>query len=138
MLNDKNGVGGRTTARRKKTTTDRKKTDTAPDPKKSSKKKEAGAAAVDADLSTRAQNGPSIGSDATKAQSSAFGADVRRPDPVVVRAISREERHRMIAEAAYHKSLSRAPGQGTPSRDWYEAEAEIDALLAEQHVTREQ
>jgi hypothetical protein len=44
----------------------------------------------------------------------------------------------MIAEAAYHKFLQRGPGNGSPAQDWIEAEAEIDALLAEQHIVRAQ
>ncbi|HZM68891.1 MAG TPA: DUF2934 domain-containing protein [Candidatus Cryosericum sp.] len=44
-------------------------------------------------------------------------------------AISSEERRRMIAEAAYYRALRRSVGEGSPDRDWIEAEAEIDALL---------
>lgn len=46
-------------------------------------------------------------------------------------AVSVEERHRMIAEAAYYKALERGPDRADPHRDWIEAEAEIDALLLE-------
>ena len=61
-----------------------------------------------------------------------------RPDPVIARVVDGEERRRMIAEAAYHKFLRRGPGNGTPMQDWIEAEAEIDALLAEQQIVRAQ
>lgn len=44
-------------------------------------------------------------------------------------AISAEERRRMIAEAAYYRAQHRSLGEGSPDRDWIEAEAEIDALL---------
>lgn len=45
--------------------------------------------------------------------------------------ISPEERHRMIAEAAYYKAVNRGPGNTDPQADWYAAEAEIDAKLLE-------
>lgn len=41
--------------------------------------------------------------------------------------LSPEERHRMIAEAAYFKALERGPGNPDPEGDWYAAEAMIDA-----------
>lgn len=41
--------------------------------------------------------------------------------------LSAEERHRMIAEAAYFKALERGPGNPDPEGDWYAAEAMIDA-----------
>jgi len=44
-------------------------------------------------------------------------------------AISSEERHRMIAEAAYFKALERDPHNPDPMGDWVAAEAEIDANL---------
>src|SRR4029453_12271773 len=61
-----------------------------------------------------------------------------RPDPVIAKVVAADERRRMIAEAAYHKFLQRGPGNGSPAQDWIEAEAEIDALLAEQHIVRAQ
>ena len=89
-------------------------------------------------VSQRPESVTDAGSAAAALQPAAFVADVRKPDPAIARVISREERHRMIAEAAYHKSLLRSPGNGSPHQDWYEAEAEIDALLAEQQVQRAQ
>lgn len=50
-------------------------------------------------------------------------------------AVSVEERHRMIAEAAYYKALERGPEGTDPYRDWIEAEAEIDALLLEKNAS---
>ena len=38
-----------------------------------------------------------------------------------------EERHRMIAEAAYFRALRRTDGDGDPLTDWLEAEREIDS-----------
>ena len=46
--------------------------------------------------------------------------------------ISIEERHRMIAEAAYYLAEIRDFAPGDTLRDWFEAEAEIDRRLAEQ------
>ncbi len=43
--------------------------------------------------------------------------------------ITLEERHRKIAEVAYLKAESRRFQGGSPERDWYEAAAEIDAML---------
>jgi hypothetical protein len=38
-----------------------------------------------------------------------------------------EERHRMIAEAAYFRAARRAFQGGCPLQDWLEAEREIEA-----------
>lgn len=47
------------------------------------------------------------------------------------RDVSAEERHRMIAEAAYYRALARGfSGDGDPLGDWLAAEAEIDQMLA--------
>lgn len=61
-----------------------------------------------------------------------------RPDPDIAKVIDTDERRRMIAEAAYHKFLQRGPGHGSPSQDWCDAEAEIDALLTEQQTPHAQ
>ena len=45
--------------------------------------------------------------------------------------VDRASRHAMIAERAYAKAEARGFRGGSPDRDWIEAEAEIDALLAE-------
>ena len=50
-----------------------------------------------------------------------------------VTTVTREERQRMIAEAAYYRSLERGD-QAEPGRDWAEAEAAIDAMHAEHGV----
>lgn len=42
--------------------------------------------------------------------------------------IAPEERHRMIAEAAYYRAQRRR-GPASPEQDWLEAEMEIDTLL---------
>jgi hypothetical protein len=44
-------------------------------------------------------------------------------------SITPEERHRLIAQAAYLKAEGRGFHGGDPAHDWLEAEAEIDARL---------
>jgi hypothetical protein len=43
------------------------------------------------------------------------------------KSVTAAERNRMIAEAAYFRSLSRKPGVGSDVEDWLAAELEIDA-----------
>ncbi len=43
--------------------------------------------------------------------------------------VSSEERHRMIAEAAYYRAEKRGFCGGTPEQDWLEASAEVDRLI---------
>jgi len=52
----------------------------------------------------------------------------RKTDAVIVAesAIDPAERFRMIAEAAYYRSLARDHDSGCPEQDWTEAEREID------------
>lgn len=45
------------------------------------------------------------------------------------RAVSKEQRRRMIADAAYFRAERRGFVGGDPVADWLEAEAEIDASL---------
>lgn len=49
--------------------------------------------------------------------------------------ISSQERHRLIAEAAYFRAESRGFGGDRAQcvRDWLEAESEVDALLSNTH-----
>lgn len=47
----------------------------------------------------------------------------------LARRLFARSRHDMIAEAAYHRAARRGFAGGDPDRDWYEAEAEIEALL---------
>jgi hypothetical protein len=49
--------------------------------------------------------------------------------------VSPEARIRMIAEAAYYKSITRGASSGDPDADWLEAEAEIDSWLAMEEDT---
>ena len=44
-------------------------------------------------------------------------------------AIYKRPRRVLIAEAAYYRALRRGFAAGDPLEDWFEAEAEIDALL---------
>ena len=50
--------------------------------------------------------------------------------PVRETAISSQDRRRMIAEAAYFQAERRNFEGGDPNEDWYQAEREIDQLLA--------
>jgi hypothetical protein len=50
--------------------------------------------------------------------------------PVPETAISSHDRRRMIAEAAYFHAERRGFEGGDPDEDWYQAEREIDHLLA--------
>ncbi len=44
-------------------------------------------------------------------------------------ALTPEQRHRMIAEAAYYRAQQRGFDGGDTLRDWLDAEAEIDQVL---------
>jgi len=55
----------------------------------------------------------------------------RQPTPAPV--VTAEERHRMIAEAAYFRALSRGFQGGSPEEDWFAAEREIAAALVDNH-----
>ena len=43
--------------------------------------------------------------------------------------VSSDERHRMIAEAAYHRAEKRGFMNGDPVQDWLEAEAQVESEL---------
>ncbi len=45
--------------------------------------------------------------------------------------VTPEQRHQMIAEAAYRRAQKRSFVGGDPENDWYEAEAEIGQLFSE-------
>mgnify|MGYP001577552955 CR=1 FL=1 len=45
--------------------------------------------------------------------------------------VTAEERHRMIAECAYHRAQRRGFAAGAEVQDWLEAEAEVDSRLRE-------
>jgi hypothetical protein len=68
-------------------------------------------------------NDPSRSAAAAEATTASSGAAARA-------AVSPEERHRMIAEAAYYRALARGFSGGDPLADWLEAEAEIDRMLS--------
>jgi len=53
-----------------------------------------------------------------------------KPAPIPETAISSQDRRRMIAEAAYFHAERRGFEGGNPDEDWYQAELEIDRLLA--------
>jgi len=74
--------------------------------------------------STRGQKMHTIPSQAAKTTSD-------NPDTNLVERgrITAEERRRMTADAAYFRAQSRGFSGGSPEKDWYEAEAEIDGAL---------
>lgn len=45
--------------------------------------------------------------------------------------VTSEQRHQMIAEAAYRRAQKRSFVGGDPENDWYEAEAEIGQLFSQ-------
>jgi|DewCreStandDraft_4_1066084.scaffolds.fasta_scaffold180174_2 hypothetical protein len=53
-------------------------------------------------------------------------------------AASDEQRHAMIAEAAYFRAEKRGFAPGAELEDWLAAEAEIDGRLAEQTLLEHQ
>ena len=69
---------------------------------------------------------------ATRKKAASKRATSSKAAPAVVestrRSVSADERRRMIAEAAYYRA-ERLGGRVDPTRNWLEAEAEIDAVL---------
>ncbi|HEX7044702.1 MAG TPA: DUF2934 domain-containing protein [Burkholderiales bacterium] len=55
----------------------------------------------------------------------------KRPSQAPI--VTAEERHRMIAEAAYFRALSRGFQGGSPEDDWFAAEREVAAALLDDH-----
>ena len=53
----------------------------------------------------------------------------KKAAPAGKTSFSVEERHQMISEAAYFKSLNRPPDQQDARSDWLEAEKEVDSVL---------
>jgi len=51
-----------------------------------------------------------------------------RPSAPPLAKATKEERHRMVAEAAYYISLKKGPSS-SPQANWTEAEQQIDAQL---------
>jgi Protein of unknown function (DUF2934) len=50
--------------------------------------------------------------------------------------VTPDERHRMIAEAAYHRAEKRGFTNGDPMQDWLEAEAQIEDELRNGRTSR--
>jgi hypothetical protein len=46
-------------------------------------------------------------------------------------AVTPEQRHQMIAEAAYRRAQQRSFVGGNPEDDWYEAEAEFSQIFSQ-------
>jgi hypothetical protein len=73
---------------------------------------------------TRRPSAPKSGARASTPTPPAEAQQAARQTPV-----SREERYRMIAEAAYYRAQRRGFQGGNTAQDWLDAEAEIDARL---------
>jgi len=50
-------------------------------------------------------------------------------EPRITASLSTDERHRMIAEAAYYRAQRRGFAGGNSHQDWLDAEAKVDARL---------
>jgi hypothetical protein len=87
---------------------------------KSAGKKAARKAAPAKPKVTQAKTAPRVAAAAATPEN---GKEVGAP------RISPEERHRLIAEAAYYRASRRGFGSGTEVEDWLAAEAEIDGKL---------
>jgi len=69
---------------------------------------------------------------ATKAKTTrAAAANKPGAGQVTPTVITSEERHRLIAEAAYLIAEKRGFQGGSPEQDWYEAAAQIDQMIME-------
>ncbi len=53
----------------------------------------------------------------------------RSAEKTILTAVTGEERHQLIAEAAYFRAERRSFVSGDELKDWLDAEAEIDSLL---------
>lgn len=58
-------------------------------------------------------------------------ATVRTPKAAAVPPISPEQRQELIAKTAYYLAEKRGFEGGDPAVDWFEAEAQVDAILAQ-------
>ncbi len=63
-----------------------------------------------------------------KATTKSCGTTKATPCKCSKKALSPEERQRLIGELAFKKAQARNFQNGSPEQDWYEAEREIDAL----------
>ena len=68
----------------------------------------------------------------TAAKSATEPVRKAEPKPKPLAQVDADERRRMVEEAAYYISLGRDGAGTNPNRDWSEAEAQIDALLAQE------
>ncbi len=56
--------------------------------------------------------------------------DINETDiPDASTAVSAEERHRLISEAAYYRAEQRGFLRGCELQDWLDSEAEVDAII---------
>jgi len=76
----------------------------------------------------------------SKISKSEAGNALNRPGPGEPMATTPEERHEMVSVAAYFHAERRDFGPGQELRDWWQAESDIDRMLAHMAaagVTRE-
>ncbi len=65
-----------------------------------------------------------------KPQAKAKGSKLATTTGDKKRGVTPEQRHQMIAEAAYRRAQKRSFVGGNPEDDWYEAEAEISQVFS--------
>jgi hypothetical protein len=96
-------------------------------------------AAKQAGAATARKKVPAKGAAAAKKATAKPGAAPKAPAKKRTlrraRSVTREERWRMISESAYLRAEQRHFAPGGEAEDWFQAEAEVDALLRSQGVT---
>jgi hypothetical protein len=100
---------------------------TKPDPQETDPHKQitAGATTMSSTPSTaRPKRTRTAGAEANHGSGSA-----RSVTPASIRQVSAEQRHAMIADAAYRRAERRGFTTGDAVADWLESEKEVDALL---------
>ncbi len=103
--------------------------------KKTAPKKPAAKAAPKAKTQKKAQGpaktaaGKKTAAPSKQTATGTAGTGKPAPKDQAAPPITSEERHRLIAEAAYLRAEKRGFAGGDPSHDWLEAEREIDAAL---------
>lgn len=77
----------------------------------------------------RARNVPQTAGSTLKSPSPVIGdGEAKAFAPI---SIDPAKRHKLIAEAAYHRAAKRGFAPGGELKDWFEAEAEIRQLLGQ-------
>jgi len=100
-----------------------------PAPKKKADKKTQAPAKTATPKKTAAKNAATTASGKQPAGKTAGTAAAQTPRDQAAPFITSQQRHQLIAEAAYLRAERRGFSGGDPTRDWLEAEEEIDAAL---------